>query len=231
MNHRLAESARACLKNGHRLLDDAEFLEFSDPPATAYFLSLIAQEEFAKSFLLALVVRGTIPWDSRLLRAARDHVCKQLLCLVMDYLSPDYDEFMQRCNAVVLRDQVSELPQKIVDAISILRHEKLGRWVEQSWVWAEDPKYDTEAWAVAEGTLDKLKQDALYVRLARDGSTASIPQGATHNVDAEFERARRFAHLAERLLVDESHPGLDYDQVEEVFRILFKSLPEDVGNT
>ncbi len=51
MNHKLAESARACLKNGHRLLDDAEFLEFSEPPTTAYFLSLIAQEEFAKALL------------------------------------------------------------------------------------------------------------------------------------------------------------------------------------
>jgi len=43
-------------------------------------------------------------------------------------------------------------------------------------VWAEDPEYDADALAVAEGELDRLKQDALYVRLARDGGAASIPQ-------------------------------------------------------
>lgn len=231
MNDKLSESACACLKNGRRLLDDAEFLEFSEPPTTAYFLSLLAQEEFAKAFLLALVVRGIIPWDRRLLPAARDHACKQLLCLVMDYLSPDTDEFLERCNAVVLRHEIRELPSRVVDAISILRHEKLGRWVERSWVWAEDPEYDTDALAVAEGERDRLKQDALYVRLARDGGTASIPQGATYeSVRSERERAGRIARLAEGVLDGEKHPGLDYDKVEEIFRVLFESLPKDVGD-
>jgi AbiV family abortive infection protein len=81
---RIEQSVRAALTNGHCLLDDADFLQFSDPPATAYFLSLIAQEEFAKAFLLALVRRGIVPWDQHVLRATRDHTCKQLLCVVMD---------------------------------------------------------------------------------------------------------------------------------------------------
>ena len=88
MNDRLIDAIHACLSNGRRLLDDAQTLEFSDPLATAYYLTLIAQEEFAKGFLLALVIRNVIPWDRRLLRAARDHRCKQLLCVVMDYLQP-----------------------------------------------------------------------------------------------------------------------------------------------
>jgi len=28
----------------------------------------------------------------------------------------------------------------------------------------------------------------------------------------------------------EKHPGLDYDKVEEIFRVLFESLPKDVGD-
>lgn len=66
MTDRIAHAVRACLANGRRLLEDVEFLELNEPPSTAYFLSMIAQEEFAKGFLLALVARGVIPWDRRL---------------------------------------------------------------------------------------------------------------------------------------------------------------------
>lgn len=69
MNERLYKSGAACVQNGRRLLNEAELLELEQPPTTAYFLTVIAQEEFAKAFLLALVVRDVIPWDKRLLRA------------------------------------------------------------------------------------------------------------------------------------------------------------------
>jgi AbiV family abortive infection protein len=228
MNEKLRESANICLQNGRRLLDDVQFLDCREPPTTAYFLTLIAQEEFAKAFLLALVVRGVIPWDKRLLRAARDHVSKQLLCVVMDYISPDTNEFLERCNAVVLRHEIRDLPRKVVDAINILRYEKLGRWVNHLWVWAEDPEYDPEALAVNKGKQDRLKQDTLYVRLGKDGSVVSIPHGATYeSVYSEKERAERIARLAEGVLKGDKNPGLDYDEVENLFRALFESLPQD----
>lgn len=224
MTDRMADAVRACLTNGRRLLEDVEFLELNEPPTTAYFLTMIAQEEFAKGFLLALVVRGVIPWDRRLLRAARDHTCKQLLCIVMDYLSPDTEDFLERCNAVVLRHEVRQIPARVLDAINILRHEKIGRWVSQSWVWAEDPDYDPDAVAIAEGKLDRLKQDALYVRLAADGAVDSTPVAFTREkVRTERERAERLAHLTEGVLRGEAHPGLDYDKVEDLFRVLFAS--------
>ena len=227
MKNKLTEAARACLKNGVRLLSDAENLEIDEKPATAHFLCEIAQEEFAKAFLLALVVREVIPWDRRILRAARDHKCKQLLCIVMEYMSPDIDEFLDRCNAVVLRHEIRKLPSRVVDTINILRHEKIGRWVSQSWVWAEDPDYNREALAVAEGKRDRLKQDSLYVRLASDGGIASVPSGySTDIMRGEREKAERIAQFAEGVLEGEAHPGLDYDKVEEVFRVLFTSIAE-----
>ena len=162
------------------------------------------------------------------MRAARDPICKQLLCLVMDYLSPDTDEFLERCDAVVLRHETRNLPPKVVDAIHILRHEKIGRWVKQSWVWAQDPEYDPDALLVAEGRQDRYKQDALYVRLGQDGSIASIPGSATYeSVSSERERAARIGRLAEGVLEGEEYPGLDYDDVERVFRVLFESLAAD----
>ena len=186
---------------------------------------MIAQEEFAKSFLLGLVVRSVIPWDRRLVRAAHDHICKQLLIVVMDYLSPDTDEFVERCDAVVLRKELPQLPSQVVDALNILRHEKIGRWVDHNWFWAEMPVYDPSAKAIAKGKKDRVKQDALYVRLAVDGGVASMPAERTLlDVRMERERAERLAHLTEEVLRGKSRPGLDYDLVEEVFRLLFDSL-------
>lgn len=106
MEEKLVVSAQAALANAARLLDDADYLAFGEPPTTAQFLAAIAQEEIAKAFLLALVVRRVIPWDQRLLRAARDHTCKQLLNLVIEYLSPDTEEFLERSNAFVLKNEI-----------------------------------------------------------------------------------------------------------------------------
>jgi len=226
----MPDAVRACLINGRRLLDDVVFLELNEPPATAYFLAMIAQEEFAKGFLLALVVRGVIPWDRRLLRAARDHICKQLLCVVMDHLAPDTEDFLDRCKVMALRHEIHSIPAKVVDAINILRHEKIGRWVKQSWVWAEDSDYDPVAMAISEGKKDSMKQDALYVRLAGDGGVASTPTGFTRQmVQTERERAARIALLTEDVLDGKGHPGWDYVKIEEMFRSLFGSTVNDSG--
>lgn len=134
----------------------------------------------------------------------------------MDYLSPDTEDFLERCNAVVLRHELRQLPARVLDALDILRHEKIGRRVSQSWVWAEDPEYDPDALAIAEGKQDRLKQDALYVRLAVDGGVASSPAEFTlEKVRTERERAGRLAHLTEGVLSGDAHPGLDYEKVEE----------------
>ena len=51
-------SIETCIENGERLLLDAQMLEFSKPPSTTIALIMIAQEEFAKAFLLTLVFKG-----------------------------------------------------------------------------------------------------------------------------------------------------------------------------
>lgn len=176
--------------------------------------------------MLSLVERKVIPWNQHILRATRDHTCKQLLCVVMDYLNPELDEFIHRVNAVVLRHELPGIPAKVADAITILRHEKIGRWISRTWVWAEDPEYDKEALGIAEGQRDKQKQDALYVRLAADGGLAAMPAPVTReDVTTEIERATRFANLVDRILEGAGCPGLDYDKVEEVFRLLFTEPP------
>ncbi|MDI6808886.1 MAG: AbiV family abortive infection protein [Candidatus Eisenbacteria bacterium] len=228
---RIEESVRAILQNARRLLDDAEFLKLNEPPATGYYLSLIAQEECAKAFLLALVQRQVIPWNQHILRASRDHTCKQLLCVIMEFLNPELEEFIERCNARGLRHELPRLPPRVADAMNILRHEKIGRWISRNWVWAEDPEYDKEARDIAEGERDRQKQDALYVRLAPDGGLAAVRATMTNaDVTAEMERAARMAGLVDRLLEGDPHPGLDYAKVEEAFRLLFTEPPAVRGD-
>lgn len=125
-----------CLNNGERLLSDLLMLEFQEPPSTPFALAIIAQEEFAKAYLLTLVDKGVIPWNKLLWRATRDHTCKQLLCMIMDYLNPDTDEFLARINAPVEERLNKLLPSHIADAINIFRHEKIGRWASKHWFWA-----------------------------------------------------------------------------------------------
>src|ERR1700730_1673725 len=93
---RFIEAAAACLSNGERLLYDAEFLNYSEYPGTSFALATIAHEEFAKAFLIFLVSRNVIIWNSLIYRATRDHACKQLLGLVMSYINPDTDEDIRR---------------------------------------------------------------------------------------------------------------------------------------
>jgi AbiV family abortive infection protein len=221
MSDRINEAIQACLTNGRRILDDdVSFLEFNDEPATAYFLTMIAQEEFAKAFLLALVSRGILPLDRHILRAARDHTCKQLLAVVMDHLHPDEHGW----NARIRRRPGTAwpaFPRRVADAISILRFEKIGRWESTAWTYVEEPDYDRDALAIAEGKRDRRKQDALYVRLGADGGVASRPTATKAEVRAELDRAKRFDWCVRSVLEDRLW-GFDDDEVRQAFRSAFE---------
>lgn len=252
-------AAEACLANGERLLYDADWVHFSEhPAATTFALSMIAQEEFAKAFLLFLVDKGVVPWNTRLYRATRDHSCKQLLGLVLSYLSPDWDEEKKRdeewlaeriehsrlldeykrSNKDDERDriwksieEISErwnfLPPAIADAIFIFRHEKIGRWESSTWVWEQEPQYDPVAKSLADGKLDREKQDALYVRLGRDGQVVSIPSKVKHD-DAKtaMENANRMRSFV-RYMLDRNVGGIEYNKIESAFKAAFATLGEE----
>lgn len=211
-------SAKHCCENSRRLLNEAELLEFENPRATQYFLSMIAQEEAAKAFILYLVSIEALPWTPFLLRATRDHKCKQLVGIILDYMSPDTDEFLQRLEK---RERI--LPPSVVDAMNILCHEKIRRWESNSWVWAEDPEYDKEAMSVADGKRDKDKQRGLYVGLNKEGQVESTPKDITETLaENEYEKGCRFESCV-RGLVEEDKTGFafDGDKIEASFKTLF----------
>ena len=88
----LSKSVISCVENGNRLLDEMCDLEFRPIVATRYFLAMIAQEEFAKAFLLLLIRDDVVPFTPEVLRAINDHACKQLLSIVMDYIIMHWEE-------------------------------------------------------------------------------------------------------------------------------------------
>jgi AbiV family abortive infection protein len=253
------EAADACFANGERLLYDADFVSDSEHPAgTPFALATIAQEEFAKAFLLWLASRNVITWNSFVCRATRDHTCKQLLGLVINHLSPDWDEESKRsdefhadiqehkrlCAAfdsspdwnerTRILEKINELgakfdslPPAITDAIFILRHEKIGRWESSSWVWQEEPTYDPLAKSLADGKLDREKQDALYVRLGRDGHVAKTPAQVKYaDAKAAMDIADRMRRFVKYMLAQNEVVGMEYDKIESVFKSLFANLAE-----
>ncbi|MFH1077466.1 MAG: AbiV family abortive infection protein, partial [Pseudomonadota bacterium] len=78
----LSKAIEASLNNGQRILNDAEMLLYPESAPTAFALSVLAQEEFAKAFLLYLVETQCLPWDNNIGKALNDHSCKQLMCLL-----------------------------------------------------------------------------------------------------------------------------------------------------
>ena len=216
------------MENGQRLLNEAELLEFEDPPSTKFFLSIIAQEECAKGFLLYLVSIGAVPWNSLILRASRDHNCKHLLCIVMDFLDPDDEEFISRMDSSILKHKRLDMPARVADSMNILRHEKIGRWESSKWVWAEDPNYEKEALEIAEGKLDRIKQRSLYVELTKTGDVKASPNQITKDqANVEYEKGRRFVFFLRDLAEGEPPISVDYENIEQSFRALFSKHIEN----
>lgn len=220
----LLASVEACIQNGDRLLDETYDVEFRKPPATRFFLVMIAQEEFAKAFLLYLIREGAVPFTPPVLRTINDHACKQLLGMVMDYVIMHWDE-IEELRELIRKDYESgdQLPKDVGSAMEILRYEKIGRWEGNSGIWAEDPDYDRSALHIADGKKDRHKQDALYVRIGRDGRVCSTPGVITEQeTKSELECARRYKRFMDSLLaVDERSER--YNKIMSAFRLLFVS--------
>lgn len=219
----LLKTIQACVENGERLLTETYDLEFRKPPSSRFFLIMIAQEEFAKAFILFLVKEGIVLLSPPVLRAINDHACKQLVGMIMDYMIMHWDDIEELKVAISSDyDLGDRLPNEVGSAMELLRYEKIGRWESNNWVWAEDPKYDTSALRIAEGNKDRRKQDALYVRIGRNGRVCSTPQTISEDETRnEFERARRYRSFVDSIL-DGKASSHRYDKAMAALKILFE---------
>jgi AbiV family abortive infection protein len=120
------------------------------------------------------------------------------------------------------------LPQSVSDAISILRHEKIGRWKSSFWEWDDEPTYDPLAKWYAEGKLDRIKQDALYVRLGRDGRVAMTPTQITHEDAKEaMAVADRMRFFVKYVVSTDKIVDREYEKIESAIKSAFVTLDAD----
>jgi hypothetical protein len=226
----LLKAIQACVENGEKLLDESYHLEFERPPSSQFFLVMIAQEEFAKAFMLHLVREGTIPFTPYVLRAINDHVCKQLIGMIMDYMIMHWDDD-EELRAAIRKDLDAGdgMPDDIASAMELLRYEKIGRWESNNWVWAEDPKYDKSALRIAKGNKDRRKQDALYVRVTRDGRVSSTPGSITEEeTREELARADRYRLFMLSVLGEEADSHR-YGKAMAALKLLFAERGVEQG--
>lgn len=211
---RLSHAMRACVENGQRLHQDAEWLG-TDRSATAVALCILAQEEFAKAFLLHLVWEGIIPWTAKVRESLRSHRHKQLMGLIMEWLSPSDDEFSARIGR---GSGDSTLPAYAADAMKLY----VEKVQPQGHISCPPAASDPRAKSVADGDRDKTKQDALYVRLSEDGEVISVPttQASPEMVEAELDRTKRFSDLVGPLREGALGPVLGYHLLLEAMNFL-----------
>ena len=106
----------------------------------------------------------------------------------------------------------------------MLRREKIDRWESLNWFWAGNHEYDPAAKLVFEDHSDREKQDALYVRLGRDGSVASCPGGLDEQkTRCNIERAERLGRLVEQMLEGDDDGTLDFERIAKICSLVFQS--------
>jgi AbiV family abortive infection protein len=247
----LQTSISTTTTNGKRLLEDAKLLFDWDRFSTALALAVLAQEEFAKAFLLQLVADGALPWMREVQRSMARHECKHLLGLVMEWLppwdAPDLAEqpkrrrewheqkmaWLQRSIARYKEGNFApnpndpepvepdvSFPTDVATALNIYRHEKiesLGRgvpWMDADWSTGQARK-------IADGSLDRKKQSALYVHITRTGEVGLHPGLVTR------EQAVEAIERAERLQDTPVTFSDEYLALKEVLPALFANVTTD----
>jgi AbiV family abortive infection protein len=219
-------SIDACLHNAERLMDDALQLEFQERGGARLAICMLAQEEYAKAFLLYMVREELVPWDSDLLRVIRNHACKHLVAIVMEYIAPEWETF-EELRAIIKAeyDLEGRFPPRVSSALNILYHEKIRRGDFQ-----DDNDYDSDVIAIAFGERDAVKQDAIYIDLDKSCRVKNAPMDVTReDAHVEYERAGRYASIVLRIIGPDAHESLQLEKLKEAVKIVFwqKYKPSD----
>jgi len=211
----LIKSIATCEKNGNRLLEDAECLYDYGSNATVYVLAKLSQEEFAKGFILKLVESGGLKWSPEVMRSLNHHVSKQLMTLIIDFLYPETDEFIKK----VKDGTLFKRPGKVSDAINIFVYEVLKRWESKNWDWSEIPEYEQETKNILNKKEEKLKQNALYIRIDDKGNSIDYTSGfSTKMAQVEIEKAKRY-----RQFINSDNNNFNYEEIVKILKVMFET--------
>lgn len=208
---KLTKAIEDCEKNGTRLLEDADILCDYGSYATAYGIAKLAQEEFAKGFILKLVESGALNWNKEVQRSLNHHVSKQIMAILLDYINPTFEEFSE----MIKNNTLLQRPQKVIDAMNIYIYEILMKW-ESRWMWVEEQKYKKEAVSILEQKEEKMKQGAFYVKITKDGKSINSTNKFTKKITkVEIESAKRY-----RSVLSTKDEDIKYDDILKTLKII-----------
>jgi len=210
-------SIDACLANAKRLMDDALQLEFQKRGGARLTICMLAQEECAKAFLLYMVREGLVPWDSNLLRVIRNHACKHLVAIIMEYIDPEWETMDELRDIIAAEyDLDGRFPPRVSSALNILYHERIRRNN-----FFGDNDYEPDVVAIASGERDRVKQDAVYIDLDKSCRVRNAPMDITREqAQVEYVRAERYVSIVASL-IELTNVTLQLDKLKEVTKIVF----------
>lgn len=219
----LQQSVNACIKNGKRLLGDVEWLMKGE--STGIALAMLAQEEFAKAFVLALVRDGVLPWTEEVQGSLRVHECKYLVTVIMEWLSTVNEvRSNQSLDERLREDDSQHLPPDVAIAMNIFRHEMIERIGGRST--ESYPEWGGRARRIVKGKRDRKKQAALYVNIREDGGVASEPTPSAPEFALEFGLAEKLMELAGDVNRNCIFASREYELFGNIFREMFAESPE-----
>jgi AbiV family abortive infection protein len=220
---KLQKSIAACIANGERLLDEADWAMHR--ASTGVALAMLAQEECAKAFVLALARDGILPWTDDVRRSLSVHECKHLVTVIMEWLLEVNERRLHEIGGRDVTDTPKHLPPDVATAMNIYRHELIER------IGKRHPERYTDwkgrARKLADGQRDRRKQAALYVRVGDDGSLSSKPSESQQAYDEELVRTKallEFAKDVDRRLI---FAFREYEMFTELFAAMFKDHGPD----
>lgn len=154
---RLIKGAQAAYENACSLIADAKVLLAAERFSRAGALAILAEEEYAKSFVLCVCARDR-RWDSVIFQSLTDHGAKQAISQAM----LAYWEWLQ---------------------INLRRVAALNRFAPlpiQSALFPSQAEWDSmvesaRALNIKKRQRDKLKQRFLYVSIGREGNVVHRP--------------------------------------------------------
>lgn len=216
--------ASDCIANGKRLKDDAELLlEYGRAP-TALAIAVLAQEEFAKAFLLTLAHRKVIPWTREFQKALQNHECKHLAGVMMEWLGPPLDEALIRSKAGREGKVIEFLPVDVAVAVNILRYEKFELF--RKGYGFKDPEDSGFSRKVSKGLIDRIKQKSLYAGIGVDekGAVSFLP---IKNVSIEMaqehlDRASQYCKFASDAASDTVLSFMEYRLFCQILEAVFE---------
>lgn len=225
----LDQAIHAALDNCDRLIEESYDLEFREPADTRLFILMIAQEEAAKAFLLYLVREGILPMSREVHRAMNDHRCKHLVGILLDYLVSKW-ETLEELDEQIRQDFAlgDLLRQDVGSALEILAYEKVEAWRSGAPIWVEDPNYHRRALKVANGAVDRYKQDALYARVGKTGALASAPgKVAGKEATAALDVARGYWRFVKGAAFGSDVASYRLEKVVRALKIVFGTCTLD----